>query len=101
MSVITSSVSAAVTQPAVEIPARSSWAIVLKSGRVLVGGGILIIILLFCLATLALTLGTDSALNYSAQKYEPRGAPVSTVSGWFGYDHLGRSVLGRCLLGGT
>lgn len=101
MSVITSSIPASVTQPQVELPQRSSWSIVAKSGRVLVGGGLLMIILLLCLATLPWTLRSDSNLFYAAQKYEPRGAPVSTVSGWFGYDQLGRSMLGRCLLGGT
>jgi oligopeptide transport system permease protein len=101
MSVITSSVPASVTNPPAELPQRSSWGVVARSGRVIVGGGVLLIILLFCLATLPWTLGSDSALYYAAQKYEARGAPVPAVHGWLGYDQLGRSMLGRCLLGGT
>lgn len=101
MSVITSSVSPSITHPAAEIPPRSARSLVLRSGRVIVGGGVLLLILICCLAALPWTLGSESSLNYAAQKYEPRGAPVSKLSGLFGYDHLGRSVLGRCLLGGT
>src|SRR5258705_4394282 len=101
MTVITSSVSAAVTHPAVDIPTRNSWSVVAKSGRVIVGGGVLLVILLFCLATLPLTLRSDSSLYYGKQTGEARGAPTSKISGWFGYDALGRSMLGRWLLGGT
>jgi ABC-type dipeptide/oligopeptide/nickel transport system permease subunit len=101
MSVITSSVSASITQPTVELPARSSWSIILRSGRVLVGGGFLLIILLLCLATLPWTLGSKSSLYYASQTGDARGAPVNKSGGWFGYDALGRSMLGRCLLGGT
>jgi len=101
MSVITSSVPASVTNPPAELPQRSSWSVVARSGRVLVGGGVLLIILVFCLATLPWTLRSDSKLYYDDQTNEPRGAPTSKVEGWFGYDALGRSVLGRCLLGGT
>ena len=101
MSVLTSSIPASVTQPQVDLPQRSSWSLVAKSGRVIVGGGVLLIILLFCLATLPWTLRTDSSLYYASQTGDPRGAPTSKSGGWFGYDALGRSMLGRCLLGGT
>jgi len=101
MSVITSSIPASVTHPATDLPERSSWSLVAKSGRVIVGGGVLLIILLFCLATLPWTLRSDSSLYYAAQTGEARGAPTAKPGGWFGYDALGRSMLGRCLLGGT
>jgi oligopeptide transport system permease protein len=81
---------------------ESVWAYALRSGRVVVGGGVLLVILLLCLATLPWTLGGETGL-YAAQdadavRQPPRGtSPVA----WFGYDTLGRSVLARCLLGGT
>jgi oligopeptide transport system permease protein len=101
MSVITSSVPASITNPPVDLPQRSSWSVVARSGRVIVGGGVLLVILLFCLATLPWTLRSSSSLYYASQAGEARGAPTNKVSGWLGYDALGRSMLGRCLLGGT
>ena len=102
MSVITSSVPASITNPPVDLPQRSSWSVVARSGRVVVGGGVLLVIVLFCLATLPWTLRSSSSLYYASQTAgEARGAPTSKVSGWLGYDALGRSMLGRCLLGGT
>ena len=101
MSVITSSIPASVTKPAQDLPQRSSWSLVGKSGRVIVGGGVLLIILLLCLATLPWTLRSDSSLYYAGQTGDARGAPVAKSGGWFGYDALGRSMLGRCLLGGS
>src|SRR5438477_13115932 len=101
MTVMTPPIAARVAETAAELPARGAWHIASKSGRVLVGGGILLIILLLCLATLPWTLRSDSSLYYAGQTGEARGAPISKMSGWLGYDALGRSMLGRCLLGGT
>ena len=83
MSVITSSIPASVTKPAQDLPQRSSWSLVGKSGRVIVGGGVLLIILLLCLATLPWTLRSDSSLYYAAQTGDARGAPVAKSGGWF------------------
>jgi oligopeptide transport system permease protein len=95
----------------------------LRSGRILWGGGILGFIVLLCLATLPLTLSGGNALYYDEQsppmaRNEPylsraaaeqamnRPAPAEQslsyrISFWFGADTLGRSLLGRCLLGGA
>jgi oligopeptide transport system permease protein len=75
----------------------------LRSGRVLVGGGILIVIIIACLVTLPLTLKADSLWYFDAQQPElvrqsPRGAAVAL---WWGTDNLGRSILARSLFGGT
>jgi oligopeptide transport system permease protein len=75
----------------------------LASGRVTVGGGILLGILLCCIGTLPWTLRGGSSLYYNSQAPDlaRTGPTISTPAGWFGYDGLGRSMLGRCLLGGT
>src|SRR4051794_11174894 len=101
MSIITSSVSPSITNPVAEIPPRTSWSLVLNSGRVIIGGGVLLIILLCCITTLPWTLRASSSLYYAGQTGEARGAPINKSGGLFGYDALGRSMLGRCLLGGT
>jgi oligopeptide transport system permease protein len=92
----------------------------LSSGRVTVGGGILLFIVLCCLMTLPFTLNEKGKLYYDKQQPElararaiwvpkPADEPAATtaalakagVAGMFGYDNLGRSIFGRCLLGGT
>jgi oligopeptide transport system permease protein len=66
------------------------------------GGGVLLAVLLAGLATLPWTLGHDSALYYNQiQPTLARTAPASSPALWLGTDSLGRSLLGRCLLGGT
>ena len=80
----------------------------LRSGRALLGGGVLGLISLACLLSLPLTLrdqagGKKNSLYFDRQdaalaRAEPRG---SAVSRWFGQDMLGRSLLARCLLGGA
>src|SRR4051812_36221404 len=98
MTVITSPMAARVAETAAELPTRGAWHIIRKSGRVVVGGGVLGIIVLLCLFTLPWTLNSNSQINYAAQRGEPRGAPTRKLAGWLGYDALGRSMLGRCLL---
>lgn len=71
-------------------------------------------IILACLITLPWTIGepshtttatgplTLSTLYYDTQTpVNVRGTPQATLGGLFGYDTLGRSILGRCLLGGA
>src|SRR6267142_7273308 len=100
MSVIASPIPGAVGQPMAELPQRSSWSFVWRSGRVMVGGSALAIILILCLATLPWTLSDKSSLYYAGQTGEARGAPRAKIhdelnpSGWLGYDALGRSLLG-------
>jgi len=77
------------------------WRQVLRSRRVLIGGGILFGILFLCLATLPWTLKSSSTFYYDYQdRSKLYQSSAWDVRSWFGYDQLGRSILARCLLGG-
>lgn len=70
--------------------------------RILLGGGFVFLVLLLSVITLPWTLSEGHALSYTRQAAEVvRQAPDGTLAGLFGYDTLGRSILGRCLLGGS
>ena len=100
----------------VPTPADSLLRRSLGSGRVLVGGAILLLVLLACVATVPWTMREQAALYYDRQtpasRFHPAwamtpeeraaaaNAELGSVVGLFGYDNLGRSVLARCLLGG-
>ena len=75
----------------------------LGSPRILGGGGILLTIVVLCLITMPATLNSHNSFYYDRQHPDlVRSAPVVDVPArWFGMDTLGRSLLGRCLLGGT
>ncbi len=89
-----------------------------------IGGGILLTMLLLIVGTLPWTMYAERRLQadgtvaygdpyYTKQRDEMARRPPSfrspgrdgvervTPEGWFGYDHLGRSVLARSLFGGT
>ena len=74
-----------------------------RSGRMLVGGSMLLLILVLCTVTLPWTLPNTNRLGYDAQALDlARHAPeLAQLSMWFGTDGLGRSLLGRCLMGGA
>jgi ABC-type dipeptide/oligopeptide/nickel transport system permease subunit len=78
---------------------------VLRSGRVLVGGGVVLVILLACIATLWWTAraASGSRLYFDRQaSAESRLAPqTGSLALSCGTDKLGRSMLGRALLGGV
>lgn len=80
------------------------WRKLSGSGRVVMGGSILSVVVLVCIFTLPWTWGTWSGgvLYYDSQHTElsQKAPSVAHVSQWFGTDMLGRSLLGRCLLGG-
>lgn len=106
------------------------WRRALSSPRVLLGGGVLVLIALLCLCTMPWTLSItgENRLGFDyadprASNYPPFAMPQEqrmiinedySISAWlgrafgeparwlsaFGYDLQGRSVLGRCLLGG-
>jgi oligopeptide transport system permease protein len=77
------------------------WRQILRSKRVLIGGGILGFIIFACVVTMPVTMRGETPL-YAQQKGDlARAAPNWKPMGWFGYDTLGRSVFIRCLLGGT
>ena len=75
----------------------------------MIGGGLLAAIALLCLSTLPLTrtdkLPGGRANPFYFDQQQPnlaRHAPsVKSISLWFGADNAGRSLLARCLLGGT
>src|SRR5690349_18442123 len=79
------------------------WRRAFKSGRVLVGGGILLAIFLASILTLPLTLRSGTRWYYDDQRDDlPRMHPsTAAVSEWFGTDQLGRSIFARCLMGGA
>jgi oligopeptide transport system permease protein len=76
---------------------------VLRSGRVIVGGGILLLVVLACVATLPMTLNSESLWYFDAQRPDLVRMPPSssTLALWWGTDNLGRSILARTLFGGT
>jgi oligopeptide transport system permease protein len=72
------------------------------NGRVIVGGSILAVVLLACVATLPWTLNPSRAIYYDNAKLQARQPPsADSLSQWFGTDLQGRSLLSRCLLGGA
>jgi oligopeptide transport system permease protein len=86
-------------------PARpravTPWGVARRNGRVLIGGGMLLLIVLACLLTLPWTLGGSPAPYEAQTSGAVRQGPGAAPRAWFGHDDLGRSVLARCLLGGT
>src|SRR4051812_2956385 len=106
---------------------QTLWRQVLRSRRVVIGGGILLAIMVLCLLTLPWTLA-EVAPDGSAVKDKGSGVAYYTLTSekmvrkppmffdrdadgritgwrhwwsWFGYDPLGRSILARSLFGGT
>jgi oligopeptide transport system permease protein len=70
-------------------------------GRVFVCGVLIACVILLCAATLPWTLSGDTSISYLKQNAElVRAAPSFSTGGLFGYDALGRSIIGRTLLGG-
>ena len=75
----------------------------LRSGRVVIGGGFLLLIVVLSIVTLPWTVNSNSSLYYDAQNSDLNRLPPtgSSIAMWFGTDSLGRSILGRCLMGGA
>ena len=91
--------------PPIDRAARSPapdhlWRRALANGRVLAGGGALLLVLLACVATLPWTLSPSSAIYYNAQDLPTNAAPAGGLAA-FGTDFAGRSLLARCLMGGA
>lgn len=96
--------SAATEASSLAMPRDRFWRRGVRSGRTLVGGGILVVMVLACLLTLPATASKSSALYFDAQNLLAVRQHPSLSGGparWFGTDILGRSLLGRCLFGGT
>ena len=97
--------SVAPAAPPIDRPDRLSRRI-LGSGRIVISGGVLLLTLLLCLGTLPWTYfitQTPSRVFYDRQDAAMPRTPPSAAepARWFGTDLQGRSMLGRCLLGGT
>ncbi len=73
-----------------------------QSGRVVIGGGLIGVILLACLISLPWTVAGEGAIHYDHQDAsQSLHNPDSALPLWMGTDKLGRSLLGRCLAGGA
>ena len=89
------------TPPGIAAPI-GAWQRSLRSGRVVVGGGLLLTIVVICVVTLPWTLNDGGAIYYDLQNPAlNRLPPAGSFARWFGTDSLGRSMLGRCLMGGA
>ena len=82
------------------------WRRILASRRILVSGSVLLAMLFLCLGTLPWTYydepPTLNRLHYDRQDSAMSRKPPARDAAWrwFGTDVQGRSLLGRCLLGG-
>jgi oligopeptide transport system permease protein len=76
---------------------------ILRSPRVLIGGGVLLLIAITCLVALPWTLFVERSDLYYDNAFIGgiNGEPEVSLAGMMGYDADGRSVLGRSLLGGV
>jgi len=92
-----------IDSPPAAVPVDNVLRRLLGSGRIIIGGGILLLILLASIVTLPWTLRDGQTLYYDNQRSALVREPPSTQQFWrvFGTDNLGRSLLGRCLLGGA
>jgi oligopeptide transport system permease protein len=75
----------------------------LRSGRIIVGGGLLAAMLLVCLLSLFWTANSNSNFYYDAQHANESLTPPRITPLWvlFGTTKLGQSLLGQCLIGGV
>ncbi len=79
------------------------WRRVLASGRIVIGGGFVSLLLLTCLLYLPFTLNDSGSMYYNRQvEAMARHGPMWTSQSMlFGADELGNSIFSRCLLGGV
>jgi oligopeptide transport system permease protein len=79
------------------------WRRLRGSGRILAGGGILLAVLVACIGSMPWTLRPGATIYY--ENANPEATRLSpqwrSAPRWFGTDTQGRSLLARCLLGGT
>lgn len=86
-----------------EGPSRTRWSHALRYRRIVLGGGVLGILLIGCVASLPWTLRPSSSMYYDRQRTESSLNPPRTKHVWllFGTSKLGQSLLGQCLAGGV
>ncbi len=93
-----------ITQPLTDLPPADHMVRrLLANRRIVLGGGVLLVILLTCLGTLPMTLRGSSDFFYDLQHPGAGQLPpqLSPAWMWFGTTKLGQSLLGRCLTGGV
>jgi len=91
-----------ITGTVIAAPVDTLTARVFASPRMVIGGSILLAIVLACCLSTIWTLNRDGRFYFDRQNSaEVRTPPAGDVVHWFGTDSLGRSILARCLLGGT
>ncbi len=84
-------------------PPDALWRQALRAPRVLIGGGVLLVIVLACIVTMPWTVGPEDASLFYDNAFVGgiNAPPDTTLPGLMGYDLDGRSVFGRSLLGGV
>ncbi len=99
MSEVATSFAVIAAPDVIEHPIRRA----LRQTRVVIGGGLLLIIFGACLFTLPWTLRGGATIFYDNQYAFPSlTAPdAGQPALWFGADQLGRPLIGRCLVGGA
>jgi oligopeptide transport system permease protein len=87
----------------IQEPTGNVWRRALRYRRMVIGGGILAVMLITCVASLPWTLRPSSSLYYDHQRTDvPLNPPGNEhVWLWFGTSKLGQSLLGQCLAGGV
>jgi oligopeptide transport system permease protein len=85
------------------VPVDHVWRRIMRSGRIVAGGGTLVFVVLLSLAALPWALNESAEGYFNRQQQELSRMPPSMQGStrWFGFDNLGRSMFFRCLLGGT
>lgn len=86
-------------------PGRIAWRKMRRSGRMMVGGAFLVLVLLACLLTLPWTASRSGGASFYFDSQNTGRAwqspTVSSVPALLGTDRLGRPMLGRALAGGA
>ena len=84
-------------------PVDHPWRRLLKSGRIVIGGSIMLACIFASLLTLPITMSANSNWHYDAQHSNASRQSPTLSPAWkiFGTDSLGRSMLSRCLIGGA
>ncbi|HEY7087000.1 MAG TPA: hypothetical protein VH518_02860, partial [Tepidisphaeraceae bacterium] len=98
-------------------PVDHLWRRAFSNGRVIIGGLLLVTIVAMCAGSLPWTLHEDSRYHFDYQDdmlpeqppawrihsdpLDPSSATIDSDAYIFGTDKLGRSILARCLMGGT